>query len=412
MNIRLWQVHALHAFIVVATAFISIQPQLLADDPPAGIPISSTPPDLTLRFDETVARRALADAEAGLRRREVTLLQRCKNEPKEATAFFAPYASDPRRDVRWLALHCLCAAGEQENLAYIVDALAVEADSMSVGAMADATWNEGNEHVRKRGRELLRKYARDGNSYAARVLAKIGTPEDFPAIAEAFARAQRGEIPLLYADARLQEYWEKTKQGISPKEELELEFREVLAHLGDMEQLEFFRSRLAGPDRVRALDALHRAEYIARAELADAVARFLSEAETPIHTSCNIEYSPAKYATEALNATFKTFQRFASENSVAYWQDWARRRAAGEDVKIEPQKPRPESGRATAPGQNDPEATRARDAEPPTTAPGPTPTASEPPSQAESPSARVWFGVAALAAILVLARGARLRRRR
>ncbi|MCC6580026.1 MAG: hypothetical protein IT440_06250 [Phycisphaeraceae bacterium] len=118
-----------------------------------------------------------------------------------------------------------------------------------------------------------------------------------------------------------------------------MDLRQAMARLGDTDQLRFFRHRLLGGDRTRAIDALDRSIYIARSELAEAVGTFLSDT-TPLPGGGHGRDTPARWAIDTLAKTYPEIAKSCPRNNRAqFWRtqlDELREDAAAEGPTHDP----------------------------------------------------------------------------
>lgn len=256
---------------------------------------------------------------------EKPLFDACESYPEAAESLMEAYLKDPRVEVRRMALDVICEIAPERKARIIVDAL----DEPIVTAflhLRGIRWDKESAELRELAKSKIRQRVELGGSAGAEVLAMIGGPEELPAFRIGLARIALGQVELGQAGRDLQHEWEQTKKGIPPIEEEELYFRQIMAKLGDAEQLDFFLNRMGGADHERAVDALRRSKFIARPELAQAVAAWLADPTEPVkgYWTCGAEVIPWGYACAALSNTYPTLVKGVPVGDWRkFWIDWA-----------------------------------------------------------------------------------------
>lgn len=259
----------------------------------------------------------------------VHIYDACYRSPREAQAVMVRYVHDHQREVRRLAIEVICTFDPAGNLPDVVRALE-EPIPVAIAAIRSVEWKAGTESLRAEARRYLSHWVEQGGRNCAISLGAIGTADDIPVLRSALERALRGEVELSGSQVRLQREWEGQRQGKSPLEDIQLDFRQAMAALGDETQLAFFRSQLLGTDLVRAMDALERTAYIRQPDLAEAVAHWLpGELIAKGGPSDVTEAGPALLAIDGLEATFPGVGPLGAYGErQSFWMNWSRQHSA------------------------------------------------------------------------------------
>lgn len=255
--------------------------------------------------------------------------------PEKVTELIRPYAEDSRPLVRGEAISLLSGFARDQNVDVILRAV-VNRDHWSLEALQKFDWTAENAELRTRAREVLCDRVIAGDWGAARVLGRMGTAEDLPALAQGLERALRGEIEMIDSGWNLTAKW-NPERGPSPLEERQWYFRAAMARLGDPGQIEFFREKINSGKRYWVRAALLAAYEAARPELAEDAAKWLFD-ERPWTEEWDPPNEIGMPAASVLTATFPDllvdFPRVRPGESrdeykariLEFWHDWVNAR--------------------------------------------------------------------------------------
>ncbi|MCC6580963.1 MAG: hypothetical protein IT440_11030, partial [Phycisphaeraceae bacterium] len=248
------------------------------------------------------------------------LYRRCDRDPAGAVRCFAPFARHADPLIRDLAIEALA---RYDRYTYLPETIAAGAQGSlrAFSILRNTDWSRAAAGLRTQARVVLcRQVEETANEQAASALGAIGLEEDIPALQTALDRVLSRRITLPPPRENLQRLLEASGTGIPPFEHWELDLRQAMARLGDTDQLRFFRHRLLGGDRTRAIDALDRSIYIARSELAEAVGTFLSDT-TPLPGGGHGMDTPARWAIDTLAKTYPEIAKSCPRNNRAqFWR--------------------------------------------------------------------------------------------